>query len=159
MSATIATMMKNVGHKIFPRDANERVVLRSSHGKRKMTINAIVGTTIAASISTQGALACDARNGMWLKSHGTKFSSPKRKRKYHAGYGMNAAFVGSAFASRIGRREDRQRQDDDEDEERRRAVHEHLIRPEASGLEFARIVDDRTGRAVVTEDREMRGDQ
>src|SRR5215469_9728547 len=103
-STTMAMIVTSVVHRIPARDLNERVVLRSSHGSRITTTIPMVGTTIAASISTHGAFALSTSQGMWLfeKSTGTTFSNPNSDKKYHAGYGTNVAFVGSAFSSRNG---------------------------------------------------------
>ena len=139
-------------HRIPLRELKLRVVLRSSHGIARTTSRKSVGIAIVEISSVE------IESPAILNSGGNSASSPKSDKKYHAGYGTKN-FVGSAFSSRNGGKNEREQDDDHEDDERRGAVHEHLIRPEAPDFEFARIVDDRTGRAVVTEDREMRADQ
>src|SRR5580658_4949535 len=83
----------NVVQRMPARDANERVVLRSSHGKSNTTTKPIVGTMMAASNSGNGPLP---------KKIGTRFNKPNSDKKYHAGYGTNVPLVGSAFWSRNG---------------------------------------------------------
>ena len=95
-SPTIAMTMIVAPHKIPLREPKLRVVLRSIHGIASTTIRRIVGTMIVAISST----AIGAARGSI--SAGTSPSNPKSERKYHAGYGTNCEFVGSAFASRNG---------------------------------------------------------
>src|SRR6201993_2218908 len=82
----MTAMTMTVPHRMPPRELKLRVVLRSSHGITRTTRNS-VGTMIVAKSS---------------KFAGTSLSKPKSDKKYHAGYGTNEVFVGSAFASRNG---------------------------------------------------------
>src|SRR5579863_8621926 len=89
----MTTQTISVVHRILARDANERVVLRSIHGSAKTIRIPMVGTMIAASSSGNGPLP---------RKIGTRFKRPNKNKKYHAGYGTNEPFVGSALASRNG---------------------------------------------------------